>query len=40
MASLPLSDYKPWEQRLSLGISIACVIILAVCPVCYISIIK
>ncbi|XP_036772781.2 interleukin-4 receptor subunit alpha isoform X1 [Manis pentadactyla] len=32
--------YRPWEQRLSLGISITCVIILAVCPVCYISIIK
>ena len=36
-----LPDYgETWEQRLQLGVGISCVIVLAVCVSCYISIIK
>lgn len=37
----PLADYEqPLEQRLPLGVSISCVVILAICLSCYFSIIK
>lgn len=36
----PVPDYEPWEQHLPLGVSISCLVILAVCLSCYISIIK
>lgn len=37
----PLPDYEATlEQRLPLGVSISCVVILAVCLSCYVSIIK
>ncbi|XP_025709768.2 interleukin-4 receptor subunit alpha isoform X2 [Callorhinus ursinus] len=35
-----LNDYEPWEQHLPLSISISCLVILAICLSCYISIIK
>lgn len=36
----PIPDYEPWEQHLPLGISISCLVILAICLSCYVSIIK
>ncbi|XP_027467010.1 interleukin-4 receptor subunit alpha isoform X1 [Zalophus californianus] len=35
-----LNHYEPWEQHLPLSISISCLVILAICLSCYISIIK
>ncbi|XP_046943565.1 interleukin-4 receptor subunit alpha isoform X2 [Lynx rufus] len=35
-----LTDYEPWEQHLPLGVSISCLVILAVCLSCYLSVIK
>ncbi|XP_032183205.1 interleukin-4 receptor subunit alpha isoform X1 [Mustela erminea] len=35
-----VNHYEPWEQHLPLGVSISCLVILAVCLSCYISIIK
>ncbi|XP_045631192.1 interleukin-4 receptor subunit alpha isoform X2 [Ursus americanus] len=35
-----LNYYEPWEQHLPLGISISCLVILAICLSCYVSIIK
>lgn len=36
----PIPDYEPWEQHLPLGVSISCLVILAICLSCYFSIIK
>uniref|UniRef100_A0A452TJ97 Interleukin-4 receptor subunit alpha n=1 Tax=Ursus maritimus TaxID=29073 RepID=A0A452TJ97_URSMA len=35
-----LNYYEPWEQHLPLGISISCLVILAICLSCYVSIIR
>uniref|UniRef100_A0A8C9JL51 Interleukin-4 receptor subunit alpha n=1 Tax=Panthera tigris altaica TaxID=74533 RepID=A0A8C9JL51_PANTA len=35
-----LNYYEPWEQHLPLGVSISCLVILAVCLSCYLSVIK
>ncbi|XP_030157301.1 interleukin-4 receptor subunit alpha isoform X2 [Lynx canadensis] len=35
-----LNHYEPWEQHLPLGVSISCLVILAVCLSCYLSVIK
>ncbi|XP_041605571.1 interleukin-4 receptor subunit alpha isoform X1 [Vulpes lagopus] len=35
-----LNYYEPWEQHLPLGVSISCLVILAICLSCYFSIIK
>ncbi|XP_039113459.1 interleukin-4 receptor subunit alpha isoform X1 [Hyaena hyaena] len=35
-----LNHYEPWEHHLQLGVTISCLVILAVCLSCYFSVIK